>query len=175
MTSQGCCAIISKKLVTIAASTFTGMKTRVAVLPFFLTCLLLEMRNAVPANVLREFSRGKLADSWEHLPLFREDAHSGGKKQTASNTEDTTYYVADKLNGMVSRSTNPRQFLQGVMNGPLKLLTAAKILPLLDLLAKFKRVLACSCSQTFLQLLALACSLSCQYCSRLCRSFFRLK
>ena len=28
------------------------------------------------------------------------------------------------------------------MNGPLKFLTARKILPLLDLLAKFKRVLA---------------------------------
>ena len=35
------------------------------------------------------------------------------------------------------------------MNGPLKFLTARKILPLLDLLAKFKRVLACSCSQNF--------------------------
>ena len=35
----------------------------------------------------------------------------------------------------------------GVMNGPLKFSTARKILPLLDLLAKFKRVLACSCSQ----------------------------
>ena len=32
-------------------------------------------------------------------------------------------------------------YLVGVMNGPLKLLTAHKILPLLDLLAKFKRVL----------------------------------
>ena len=35
------------------------------------------------------------------------------------------------------------------MNGPLKYLTARKILPLLDLLAKFKRVLACSCSPNF--------------------------
>ena len=35
------------------------------------------------------------------------------------------------------------------MNGPLKFLTARKILPLLDLLAKFKRVIACSCSQNF--------------------------
>ena len=35
----------------------------------------------------------------------------------------------------------------GVMNGPLKFLTARKILPLLDLLAKFKRVLVCSYSQ----------------------------
>ena len=35
------------------------------------------------------------------------------------------------------------------MNGPLKFLTARKILPSLDLLAKFKRVLACSCSQNF--------------------------
>ena len=32
-------------------------------------------------------------------------------------------------------------YLVGVTNGPLKLLTAHKILPLLDLLAKFKRVL----------------------------------
>ena len=39
--------------------------------------------------------------------------------------------------------------IQGVMNGPLKFLTTRKILPLLDLLAKFKRVLACSCFQNF--------------------------
>ena len=39
--------------------------------------------------------------------------------------------------------------ITGVMNGPLKFLTARKILPLLDLLAKFKRVLACSCSPNF--------------------------
>ena len=32
------------------------------------------------------------------------------------------------------------------MNGLLKFLTAHKILPLLDLLTKFKQVLACSCS-----------------------------
>ena len=38
---------------------------------------------------------------------------------------------------------------KGVMNGPLKFLTARKILPLLDLLAKFKRVLACSCFPNF--------------------------
>ena len=37
-------------------------------------------------------------------------------------------------------------YLLGVMIGPLKFLTARKILPLLDLLAKCKRVLACSCS-----------------------------
>ena len=54
-----------------------------------------------------------------------------------------------------------------MMNGPLKFLTARKILPLLDLLAKFKRVLACSCSQNF-NLQLLACSLSFQYCSKLC-------
>ena len=53
------------------------------------------------------------------------------------------------------------------MNGPLKILTARKILPLLDLLAKLKRVLArsyspnfCSCLQArkanFLFLLVLA-------------------
>ena len=35
------------------------------------------------------------------------------------------------------------------MNGPLKFLTARKILPLVDLLAKFKRVLTCSCSPNF--------------------------
>ena len=33
------------------------------------------------------------------------------------------------------------------MNGPLKFLIAHKILPLLDLLAKFKGMLACSCSR----------------------------
>ena len=37
----------------------------------------------------------------------------------------------------------------GVVNGPLKFSTARKILPLLDLLAKYKRVLACSCSPNF--------------------------
>ena len=35
------------------------------------------------------------------------------------------------------------------MNGPLKFLTARIILPSFDLLAKFKRVLACSCSPNF--------------------------
>ena len=35
------------------------------------------------------------------------------------------------------------------MNGPLKFLTARKILPLLDLLATFKRRLACLCSPNF--------------------------
>ena len=37
----------------------------------------------------------------------------------------------------------------GVMNGTWKFLTARQNLPLLDLLAKFKRVLACSCSPSF--------------------------
>ena len=37
------------------------------------------------------------------------------------------------------------------MNGPLKFLTARKILPLFDFLAKFKRMLACSCSPNFLR------------------------
>ena len=41
------------------------------------------------------------------------------------------------------------KYLLGVMNGPLKFLTARKILPLLNLLAKFKRVLNCSCSPNF--------------------------
>ena len=35
------------------------------------------------------------------------------------------------------------------MNGPLKILTARIILPSLDLLAKLKPVLACSCSPNF--------------------------
>ena len=54
--------------------------------------------------------------------------------------------------------------MRGVMNGPLKFLTARKILPLLDLLAKFKRVLACSCSPNF----CVACKLAKQifyFCS----------
>ena len=42
------------------------------------------------------------------------------------------------------------------MNGPLKFLTARKILPLLDLLAKFQRVIACSCSPNFCVALKLA-------------------
>ena len=37
----------------------------------------------------------------------------------------------------------------GVMKGPLKFLTARKILPLLNLLAKFTVLLACSCSPNF--------------------------
>ena len=40
-------------------------------------------------------------------------------------------------------------FRIGAMNGPLNVLTARKILPLLDLLAKFKRVLVCFCSPNF--------------------------
>ena len=39
--------------------------------------------------------------------------------------------------------------MDGWMDGPLKFLTARKILPLLDLLTKFKRLLACACSQNF--------------------------
>ena len=39
--------------------------------------------------------------------------------------------------------------VKGVMNGPLNFLADRKILPLLDLLAKFKRVLACSRSPNF--------------------------
>ena len=68
--------------------------------------------------------------------------------------------------------------VKGVINGPLKFLTARKILPLLDLLAKFKRVLACSCSPDFLRcsqarkanflfLLLLAKKSQCSACSRM--------
>ena len=35
------------------------------------------------------------------------------------------------------------------MNGQRKFVTARKTLPLFDLLAKYKRVLSCSCSQNF--------------------------
>ena len=65
-----------------------------------------------------------------------------------------------------------------MMNGPLKFLTARKMLPLLNLLAKFKQVLACSCSPNFcsclqarkanfLFLLVLAKKLPCSACSRM--------
>ena len=37
----------------------------------------------------------------------------------------------------------------GLSNGPLKFFSACKIWPLLDLLAKVNRVLACSCSRNF--------------------------
>ena len=55
----------------------------------------------------------------------------------------SSYLVLDL--GFLAR-VHPTPLL-GVMNGPLKFLTARKILLLLDFLAKFKRVLACSCSQ----------------------------
>ena len=61
------------------------------------------------------------------------------------------------------------------MNGPLKVLTARKISPLLDLLAKFKRVLICSCYSNFCVarkanfsfLLVLAKKSQCSACSRM--------
>ena len=37
----------------------------------------------------------------------------------------------------------------GVSNGPIQFMSARKIWPLLELLAKITRVLACSCSQKF--------------------------
>ena len=46
-------------------------------------------------------------------------------------------------------SNNELSVKLGVMNGPWKFLTARKILPLLDVLAKFKGVLAYSCSPNF--------------------------
>ena len=49
-------------------------------------------------------------------------------------------HLQEKMPGMEMRRKPLR-----VMNGPLKFFTARKILPLLDLFAKFKRVLACSC------------------------------
>ena len=55
----------------------------------------------------------------------------------------SSYLVLDL--GFLAR-VHPTPLL-GVMNGPLKFLTARKILLLLDFLAKFKRVLACSCTQ----------------------------
>ena len=67
---------------------------------------------------------------------------------------------------------------RGVMNGPLKFLTARKILPLLDLLTKFKRVLACSCSPNFCVARKLAKQIvyfcSCSACSRMLAKTIRL-
>ena len=62
-----------------------------------------------------------------------------------------------------------------VMNGPLKFLTARKILPLLDLLAKFKRVLACSEAgkANFLFLVVLAKKSQCSACSRMLANTIR--
>ena len=57
------------------------------------------------------------------------------------------FFRCSKILGEAGRQEILQQI--GVMNGPLKFLTARKILPLLDLLAKFKRVLACSCSPNF--------------------------
>ena len=73
---------------------------------------------------------------------------------------------------------NVRTTFEGVMNGPLKFLTAGKSLPLLDLLAKFKQVLACLCSPNFcsclqarranlLFLLVLTKKSQCSACSRM--------
>ena len=56
-----------------------------------------------------------------------------------------------KISYAVYRLHNATAYQIGVMNGPLKFLTARKILPLLDLLAKFKRVLACACSPNFVR------------------------
>ena len=63
------------------------------------------------------------------------------------NGEDVPLRV---LSGLKSRAENTAARLIniiGVVNGLVKFLTARKILPLLDLLAKCKRVLACSCFQ----------------------------
>ena len=95
------------------------MKTRVVTVAFFLAVVLLEMRNALPKNVLKGFPRGKVTVSWEHYPVLRGAAHRANllKKQT-SNTEDMTgsndraNYAAKLFHGMVSRSTNPRPFLK---------------------------------------------------------------
>ena len=61
------------------------------------------------------------------------------QRHSDTNSKDTIFYTI----------TYARLYRLGVMNGPLRFLTAQKILPLLDLLAKFKRVLACSCSPNF--------------------------
>ena len=70
--------------------------------------------------------------------------------------QDIPAYLSDAIESIQRRAltiifpnSSYQQALEGVMNGPLKFLTARKILPLLDLLAKIKRVLACSCSPNF--------------------------
>ena len=69
------------------------------------------------------------------------------------NTAFARYFRQSTLllldNELYYSTSVTRVQITGVMNGPLKFLTARKILPLLDLLAKFKRVLACSCSPNF--------------------------
>ena len=61
-----------------------------------------------------------------------------------------------EMREMETQSRLSRPFLSsscktliGVMNGSLQFLTPRKILPLPELLAKFKCVLACSCSPNF--------------------------
>ena len=74
-------------------------------------------------------------------------------KQTATRYEDYACKQGGEIDDcrrhLITTAIVCFNKLKGVMNGPLKFLTARKILPLLDLLAKFKRVLACSCSPNF--------------------------
>ena len=74
-------------------------------------------------------------------------------KQTATRYEDYACKQGGEIDDcrrhLITTAIVCFDKLKGVINGPLKFLTARKILPLLDLLAKFKRVLACSCSPNF--------------------------
>ena len=74
-------------------------------------------------------------------------------KQTATRYEDYACKQGGEIDDcrrhLITTAIVCFDKLKGVMNGPLKFLTARKTLPLLDLLAKFKRVLASSCSPNF--------------------------
>ena len=61
--------------------------------------------------------------------------------------QDILFYFGEQRADSVAKTRGQNK--TRVMNGPLQFLTASKIFPLLDLLAKFKRVLACSCSPNF--------------------------
>ena len=80
-----------------------------------------------------------LSSFFSQIQVFRRSL-----SQAWSRLFTTKYYVTKRKSLQCFD-----QRISGVMNGPLKFLTARKILPLLDLLAKFKRVLACSCSPNF--------------------------
>ena len=71
-------------------------------------------------------------------------------KDTALDFMSHPTVAAHRFHILVGSEEVPvKRVIAGMINGRLKFLTPRKILPLLDLLAKFKRVLACSCSPNF--------------------------
>ena len=80
----------------------------------------------------------------KQLPHSKSVPFPSGPYMLTCILSKTSQYFVNRPLRVVQNKSNGSEI--GVMNGPLKFLTARKILPLLDLLAKFKRVLACSCS-----------------------------